>query len=140
MKKLCIAFSLLFLSIQIFAQGVFEKKSYVNELGQSLSYQILYPANYNPSIQYPVVLVLHGAGGRVDQRGQGGRIDGIARQQHIGLPAVFLHQAQHLHRRPDVEFLCRQCPLGDRAGADPGRGRRVGQRPARADGSPGGPA
>ena len=42
------------------------KKSYVNELGQSLSYQILYPANYNPSTQYPVVLVLHGAGERGD--------------------------------------------------------------------------
>ena len=40
MKKLFIAFALLFLSVQIFAQGVFEKKSYVNEAGQSLSYQI----------------------------------------------------------------------------------------------------
>jgi len=66
MKKLLIAFALLFLSVQIFAQGVFEKKSYVNESGQSLSYQILYPANYNPSTKYPVVLVLHGAGERGD--------------------------------------------------------------------------
>jgi predicted peptidase len=66
MKKLFIAFALLFLSLQIFAQGVFEKKSFVNEAGQSLSYQILYPANYNPSTKYPVVLVLHGAGERGD--------------------------------------------------------------------------
>ena len=66
MKKLFIALALLFLSVQIFAQGVFEKKSYVNESGQSLSYQILYPANYNPSTKYPVVLVLHGAGERGD--------------------------------------------------------------------------
>jgi predicted peptidase len=64
MKKFLLAFALLFLSLQIFAQGVFEKKSFVNEVGQSLSYQILFPVNYDPSIKYPVVLVLHGAGER----------------------------------------------------------------------------
>jgi predicted peptidase len=66
MKKLLFVFALLFLSVQIFAQGVFEKKSFVNDSGQSLSYQILYPVNYDPSIKYPVVLVLHGAGERGD--------------------------------------------------------------------------
>jgi predicted peptidase len=66
MKKFLLAFALLFLSLQIFAQGVFEKKSFVNEAGQSLSYQILFPVNYDPSIKYPVVLVLHGAGERGD--------------------------------------------------------------------------
>jgi len=66
MKKLLFVFALLFLSVQIFAQGVFEKKSFVNDSGQSLSYQILYPENYDPSIKYPVVLVLHGAGERGD--------------------------------------------------------------------------
>jgi predicted esterase len=66
MKKFLLAFALLFLSLQIFAQGVFEKKSFVNEAGQSLFYQILFPVNYDPSIKYPVVLVLHGAGERGD--------------------------------------------------------------------------
>jgi len=66
MKKLLFVFALLFLSVQIIAQGVFEKKSFVNDSGQSLSYQILYPVNYDPSIKYPVVLVLHGAGERGD--------------------------------------------------------------------------
>ena len=66
MKKFLLAFALLFLSLQIFAQGVFEKKSFVNEAGQSLSYQILFPVNYDPSIKYPVFLVLHGAGERGD--------------------------------------------------------------------------
>jgi predicted peptidase len=66
MKKFLLAFALLFFSLQIFAQGVFEKKSFVNEAGQSLSYQILFPVNYDPSIKYPIVLVLHGAGERGD--------------------------------------------------------------------------
>ena len=66
MKKLLFAFAFLFLSLHIFAQGVFEKKTYINESGQSLSYQVLYPVNYNPSTKYPVVLVLHGAGERGD--------------------------------------------------------------------------
>jgi predicted peptidase len=66
MKKLLIVSAFLFLSIQILAQGIFEKKTFVNEPGQSLAYQILYPLNYNPSVKYPVVLVLHGAGERGD--------------------------------------------------------------------------
>jgi predicted peptidase len=62
MKKLLFAFALLLLSIQIIAQGVFEKKSFVNDLGQVLPYQILFPANYNPLVKYPVVLFLGGGG------------------------------------------------------------------------------
>ena len=38
MKKLFFAFALLFLSFQINAQGVFEKKTFVNDLGQVLPY------------------------------------------------------------------------------------------------------
>lgn len=74
MKKLFFAFALLFLSFQINAQGVFEKKSFVNDLGQVLPYQILFPANYNPSVKYPVVLFLHGSGERGD--------DNVAQMKH----------------------------------------------------------
>ena len=51
MKKLlaCLLFSL-----AIHAQS-FEKKTYTDASGHVLPYQILMPANYNPSVKYPVV-------------------------------------------------------------------------------------
>jgi len=60
MKKLlaCLLFSL-----ALHAQS-FEKRTYTDASGHVLPYQILMPANYNPSVKYPVVLVLHGAGER----------------------------------------------------------------------------
>ena len=66
MKKIFLVLTLVFVGFQILAQSSFEKKSFINDAGQSLPYQILYPVNYNPSVKYPVVLVLHGAGERGD--------------------------------------------------------------------------
>ena len=66
MKKIFLVLTLVFVGFQILAQSSFEKKSFVNDAGQSLPYQILYPINYNPSVKCPVVLVLHGAGERGD--------------------------------------------------------------------------
>lgn len=66
MKKLLFALLFSTVYIQSYSQTVFEKKSFVNESGQSLPYQVLYPQNYDSSVKYPVVLVLHGAGERGD--------------------------------------------------------------------------
>jgi predicted peptidase len=44
--------------------GVFLKKVFVNADGDSLPYQILWPQNYDPKEDYPLVLFLHGAGER----------------------------------------------------------------------------
>ncbi|AWX45506.1 hypothetical protein HME9304_02526 [Flagellimonas maritima] len=41
----------------------YQKKNFLKE-GDSLSYRILMPKNYNPSIKYPLVLFLHGSGER----------------------------------------------------------------------------
>lgn len=43
----------------------YERKVFV-ERGDSLPYRILYPKNFSPDKEYPLVLVLHGAGERGD--------------------------------------------------------------------------
>ncbi|MBB5284253.1 putative peptidase [Rhabdobacter roseus] len=42
----------------------FEKREYSHANGQTLPYRILYPANYDRSQKYPLVLLLHGGGER----------------------------------------------------------------------------
>lgn len=44
--------------------GDFEAHSFEGSSGQSLHYQILRPRNYNPKKKYPLVVFLHGSGGR----------------------------------------------------------------------------
>ncbi|MCA1744772.1 MAG: prolyl oligopeptidase family serine peptidase [Bacteroidales bacterium] len=46
------------------ANHLFEKKIHSNEAGDTLLYRILYPENYDPQGNYPLVLFLHGAGER----------------------------------------------------------------------------
>lgn len=51
-----------------FAQdhSLMEKRVYTNKKGGRLHYRILYPVNYSPEENYPLVLFLHGAGERGD--------------------------------------------------------------------------
>lgn len=62
MKKLLFTAVLLFFSINyIFAQ--FESASF-QSVGKKLPYKIMFPDNYDQSKQYPLVILLHGAGER----------------------------------------------------------------------------
>ena len=47
-------------------QGVFLKKVFTDKRGDSIPYRILWPKDYNPREDYPLVLFLHGAGERGD--------------------------------------------------------------------------
>ncbi len=87
MKK--ILFLLLIVST-VHAQS-FEKKTYADAAGHVLPYQILMPTNYDPSVKYPVILVLHGAGERGD--------DNMA-QMKYGAP-VFLN-AENREKYPAI--------------------------------------
>ena len=46
------------------ALDIYEKKEFVFAEGKTLPYRILYPANYDKSKKYPLLLFLHGAGER----------------------------------------------------------------------------
>ena len=46
------------------ALDVYEKKEFVFAEGKTLPYRILYPANYDKTKKYPLLLFLHGAGER----------------------------------------------------------------------------
>lgn len=65
MKKI-LAFILIAFSATVNAQDLtlYQKKEYTYGEGKILPYRILYPANYDKSKKYPLVLFLHGAGER----------------------------------------------------------------------------
>lgn len=56
----------LFISVQAYAgdKANFLKKQFTASNGYQLNYRVLYPQNYCPDQQYPVLLFLHGAGER----------------------------------------------------------------------------
>lgn len=56
----------LFISIAATAQdnALFEKRSFINEFGDTLLYRLLFPKDYDEGANYPLVLFLHGAGER----------------------------------------------------------------------------
>lgn len=54
--------------------GMFQKSVFVQD-GDTLKYQIMYPAEYDSSKQYPLILFLHGAGERGNDN---------ERQMHLG--------------------------------------------------------
>lgn len=65
MNKILIGFLLIlfFISQAVFGQTTFQKSAHV--VGDdTLKYQILFPDNFNPKKQYPLVLFLHGVGER----------------------------------------------------------------------------
>lgn len=49
---------------QINANHLFERRMHTSEAGDTLLYRILYPENYDPDGDYPLVLFMHGAGER----------------------------------------------------------------------------
>lgn len=53
-----------FLSTSLYAgdKTSFLKKQFTAQNGYKLNYRILYPLNYSPDKQYPIILFLHGAG------------------------------------------------------------------------------
>lgn len=74
-------------------------KNFTARNGQVLPYAVLYPENFDPCRQYPLLLFLHGSG----ERGT----DGSAQLKHGG---EFFASAEQLH---DVIFLAPQCPKED---------------------------
>lgn len=64
--NLFIFFISLLFSVQAYAgdKSSFLKKQFTAGNGYKLNYRVLYPQNYCPDQQYPVVLFLHGAGER----------------------------------------------------------------------------
>ena len=64
MKKLMLLLMISMLSASLFAQHeLFRKKEFVYK-GDTLRYRVLFPVNYDPSQEYPLVLFLHGMGER----------------------------------------------------------------------------
>ena len=49
------------------AREMSDARIFKNESGESLPYRLYKPYNCQPGIQYPLVLSLHGAGGRAKQ-------------------------------------------------------------------------
>lgn len=66
LKNLLLLFVCLLLSAQTYAgdKSSFLKKQFTASNGYKLNYRVLYPRNYCPDQQYPVILFLHGAGER----------------------------------------------------------------------------
>ncbi|MFD2999654.1 prolyl oligopeptidase family serine peptidase [Pontibacter toksunensis] len=68
LSKVVLAFLLITAAISTKAQGkleAYERKLYIQN-NDTLPYRILYPKNFDSSKEYPLVLVLHGAGERGD--------------------------------------------------------------------------
>lgn len=66
LKRLFFLSFCLLLTLQAYAgdKTSFLKKQFTTSDGYKLNYRVLYPENYCPDQQYPVVLFLHGAGER----------------------------------------------------------------------------
>lgn len=105
------------------ARGVsiddFQPRTYADRAGHKLPYRIYVPRGYDPAKKYPLVLFLHGSGGRgTDNRHQ------LADQ---GAPLVFV-QPENQARWP-VFMVAPQCPPDQQWvampwGAPSGKGKR----------------
>lgn len=103
MKKLlavCIAFCILALPLTVSAAGniyeTAEKRTFQNET-TALPYRLILPEGYDASVQYPLVLFLHGAG----ERGNDNQLQ-------------FFHCVQYLaDNLPDCIIVAPQCPVGN---------------------------
>lgn len=65
-SKWFILFLCAILSFNVYAgdKKSFLKKQFTSQNGYKLNYRVLFPLNYSPDKQYPVILFLHGAGER----------------------------------------------------------------------------
>lgn len=98
---LCLSLCLL-LSVAGYAgdKTSFLKKQFTTRTGYQLNYRVLFPRDYNPEKQYPVILFLHGAG----ERGN----DNEAQLVHGGnMFASFENQTKY----PAI-IIAPQCPEG----------------------------
>jgi predicted peptidase len=80
----------------------FEARVYRGEAGQSLPYQLLKPAHYDPKVSYPLVLFLHGAG----ERGE----DNKAPLVHV----VSIFDTPENREKYPCFVVVPQCPLDQR--------------------------
>ena len=67
MKKYLLSFWAFLISILGFGQvdlNPYKKEVFIGKKGYTLPYRILFPEDYNPKKQYPLVLFMHGAGER----------------------------------------------------------------------------
>ena len=61
-KHIGLLYIILINSILTFSQNTdFQKRVFINK-GDTLLYRVLFPLNYNKSIQYPLIVFLHGSG------------------------------------------------------------------------------
>lgn len=100
MKRLVIILLVVFYGLQMSAQPrEYIFREYMAENGQILPYAVLYPENFDPQKQYPMLLFLHGSG----ERGR----DGKKQLKHGG---EFFASSPLLK---EVIFIAPQCPRED---------------------------
>lgn len=102
-KNLCRIFLLIFCTyapLQAQEQPHFEKAVYHNKL-DSLPYRLLYPLNYQPSKKYPLLVFLHGMGGRGNDN----------QKQLNGFPKILT--TIESRQRYNCFILVPQCPSTD---------------------------
>jgi predicted peptidase len=74
--------------------------TYTSEAGETLDYHFLEPRNYDPQKNYPLVLFLHGSGGRGPA--------GIRHLIDAGVPAYLA--TDEVHGKYDAFYVVPQCP------------------------------
>lgn len=82
-------------------QSAFTYHETTKENGQKLAYRLYVPSNYDPEKEYPVLIVLHGAG----ERG----VDNEKQFVHLILD-IFKHKTSPVH---DAIVLAPQCPTNN---------------------------
>ena len=86
---------------------IFEARTYVSHLGDTIPYRLLKPLDYDPKKKYPLVVCLSGSGGR--------GTDNV--KQIAGCwPAQILSKKENRKKYPSFLFVP-QCPLGSDWGA-----------------------
>ena len=102
-KKWMMLFICMVVSMNMYAGDKisFLKKQFTASSGYQLNYRILYPLDYSPEKQYPVILFLHGAG----ERGN----DNEAQLRHGG----DMFASYETQSRYPAIIIAPQCPEGE---------------------------
>lgn len=102
-KEWMMLFICLIASLNMYAgdKASFLKKQFTASSGYQLNYRILYPLDYSPEKQYPVILFLHGAG----ERGH----DNEAQLRHGG----DMFASYETQSRYPAIIIAPQCPEGE---------------------------